>query len=70
MAPTNERERKKAKFTIGALTRRSITTKAERLTTETASRAMIRPEPQCQGLPSTSASTSVARPTVSAAIPG
>ena len=69
LAPTEVRERKKLKSIIGARTRSSITTKAASATAARANRPTIRGEPQCQLLPSTSASTSAVNPTVSAAMP-
>ena len=68
--PRNERERKKAKSTIGARERSSISTNATSAMAAVTSRATIRPEPQCHWLPSTIASTIAVNPTVIAPIPG
>ena len=70
LAPRKERERKKAKSTIGTFTRRSIITNAAIATTEKANSATIGTEPQPHALPSTSTSTNAVRPAVIAAMPG
>src|ERR1019366_1583878 len=70
LEPRKERERKKPKSTIGATVRRSITAKATIDAIASASSPITRAEPQCQALPSTSASTIEVNPTVIAAIPG
>ena len=65
------RERKNVKSTIGAGERRSMTHEADQADDRDArtGRGSAR-EPQPHALPSTSASTSAVRPTVSAAMPG
>src|SRR5689334_14515611 len=70
LAPTNERERKKRKSTIGSTTRRSTIAKAIRPTAEIASSATILAEPQPHELPSTSARTRAERPMVMVVTPG
>ncbi len=70
LAPRKLRERKKAKSTIGTRLRVSITANVASPITATVYRAISRVDPQRQALPSTSARTSAARPTVSAATPG
>ena len=68
--PRNERERKKLKFTIGAREWSSIWTNASSPSAAVANRPRIAGEPQCQLLPSISASTSAVRLSVSVTIPG
>ena len=70
LAPRNERDRKYSNCTIGARPCRSTSTNATIPTTAVASRETIAGDPQCQRLPSTSASTSAVSPTESAAMPG
>src|SRR3954462_7734677 len=70
LAPTNERERKNRKSTIGSTTRRSTIAKAVRPMAETTSSPTIPAEPQPHELPSTSARTRAERPTVMGLTPG
>src|SRR5205085_12385406 len=68
--PRNERERKKTKSTIGARERSSIRTNAASPTAASTNSPITTGDPQCQLLPSTSASTSAVRLAVSVTIPG
>src|ERR671932_810512 len=69
-APRNDFERKNVKSTIRSAARTSANAKATRAIADAPSSARIDAEPQPHELPSTSASTSVPRPTEMVSKPG